>query len=55
MMHVMCCVHVSHSAEVLNDLLRFVRQDTKNSKRPVLRQLGEFEIMQKVWEMSYVY
>jgi hypothetical protein len=36
-------------------MLRFVRQDEKNSKRPVLRQLGEFEIMQKVWFIGHLH
>ena len=41
-------VAFQYCAEVLNDLLRYVRQDDKNSKRPVLRQLAQYEIMQKV-------
>eukprot|EP00049_Salpingoeca_infusionum_P007691 m.124905 g.124905 ORF g.124905 m.124905 type:complete len:1399 (-) comp13788_c1_seq1:374-4570(-) len=33
--------------DVLKDVLRNLRTDVRNSQRPVLRQLGEFEFLQK--------
>ncbi|EDQ86145.1 uncharacterized protein MONBRDRAFT_28544 [Monosiga brevicollis MX1] len=37
----------AESLEVLKDLLRNLRIDVRNEMRPVLRQLGQFEILQK--------
>eukprot|EP01147_Barroeca_monosierra_P000473 gene473-3804_t len=37
----------AEALEVLKDIMRNLRVDVRNSQRPVLRQLGQFEFLQK--------
>ena len=41
--------------EVLNDLLRYARQDERNPSRPYLRQMGQIETLQKVCTITLLF